>query len=147
MQGVQDAGFSLVAPKNPTAHSHTKSAVAVAAVFIPAYATHVRTATHALPAVAAKVEPATHSVQVVGFSAVSPSKPASHSQTRSAVIVPAVLVDALLTHVRTAWQLPLPALALKVLSTEHPEHVIEPWYDALTSESATQVYVERPDAV
>ena len=43
---------------------------------------------------AAKVLSATHDVQVVGFSAASPSKPALHSVTRFVVVVPAVLVCA-----------------------------------------------------
>ena len=67
---------------------------------------------------------AVHGVHVVGFSAASPWKPAAHSQIRSVVGVPAVLVMASAAQAETGAHTVLPREPEKVTSATHGVHVV-----------------------
>ena len=85
-----------------------------------------RSAEHTAPFTAQPGWPV-HGSHLLGFSAASPWKPAPHSQTRSAVAVPALFCTAFGTQLRTGAHAPAPALDLKVEPSSQGVHVRLPW--------------------
>ena len=92
-----------------------------------ALATHVRTGVHSvLPGAEENPTSAVHPTHELGFSAMSPRNPAPHSQIRSAVGVPSVLVTALVTHACQETHGVLLSPSASYMPALHTVHAVAP---------------------